>query len=206
MMYQDFIFTVGAGVEVMNEQVAILIPCYNEERTVYDVVTSFRQVLPEYKTEYSEMQKELHAELNALIKGLKQAGIEEIVINDAHNTMTNINLSEIGYGYGILPQYCFCNTGITSLSTDCTLIDVYAFASCQNLSQVNLPNIMYINTSAFDGCINLEIVHLASSIETIKEDAFSNCPKLSLITIDKEEESIEGAPWGASNATVVWNG
>ena len=58
-------------------------------------VTSFRQVLPEYKTEYSEMQKELHAELNALIKGLKQAGIEEIVINDAHNTMTNINLSEL---------------------------------------------------------------------------------------------------------------
>ena len=39
--------TVGAGVEVMNKQIAILIPCYNEETTIYDVVTSFRQVLPE---------------------------------------------------------------------------------------------------------------------------------------------------------------
>ena len=58
-------------------------------------VTSFRQVLPEYKTEYIDMQKELHAELNALIKGLKCAGIKEIVINDAHNTMTNISLSEL---------------------------------------------------------------------------------------------------------------
>lgn len=31
----------------MNEQVAILIPCYNEEKTIYDVVSSFRQVLPD---------------------------------------------------------------------------------------------------------------------------------------------------------------
>ena len=58
-------------------------------------VTSFSQVLPDYKPDYPEMQKELHAELNALIKGLKSAGVQEIVVNDAHNTMTNINLSEL---------------------------------------------------------------------------------------------------------------
>ncbi len=58
-------------------------------------VSSFRQVLPEYAAEYQTMRQELHEELNALIKGLKKGGIKEIVINDAHNTMTNIILSEL---------------------------------------------------------------------------------------------------------------
>ena len=58
-------------------------------------VTSFKQVLPEYAADYAGMRPELHAELNALIKGLKKGGIKEIVINDSHNTMTNILLSEL---------------------------------------------------------------------------------------------------------------
>lgn len=58
-------------------------------------VTSFKQVLPEYEAEYKTMRPELHDELNALIKGLKKGGVKEIVVNDAHNTMTNIILSEL---------------------------------------------------------------------------------------------------------------
>ena len=58
-------------------------------------VTSFKQVLPEYRSEYETMRPQLHAELNALVKGLKKGGVKEIVINDAHNTMTNIELSEL---------------------------------------------------------------------------------------------------------------
>ena len=58
-------------------------------------VTTFKQVLPEYRTEYETMRPQLHLELNALIKGLKKGGVKEIVINDAHNTMTNIKLSEL---------------------------------------------------------------------------------------------------------------
>ena len=58
-------------------------------------VTSFRQVLPEYASDYSQMRPQLHKELNALIHGLKRAGVKEIVINDAHNTMTNISIGEL---------------------------------------------------------------------------------------------------------------
>lgn len=58
-------------------------------------VTSFKQVLPEYEAEYASMRPELHKELNSLIKGLKKGGIDEITVNDAHNTMTNIILSEL---------------------------------------------------------------------------------------------------------------
>jgi len=56
-------------------------------------ITSFKQVLPEYTIDYAQMQPQLHLELNALIKGLKKAGINDITVNDAHNTMTNIILS-----------------------------------------------------------------------------------------------------------------
>ncbi|MCR4881621.1 MAG: M55 family metallopeptidase [bacterium] len=58
-------------------------------------VTSFKQVLPEFSEEYASMRPELHNELNSLIKGLKKGGIKDIVVNDAHNTMTNIILNEL---------------------------------------------------------------------------------------------------------------
>ena len=58
-------------------------------------ITSFKQVLPEFTADYAQMRPQLHLELNALIRGLKAAGVQEIVVNDAHNTMTNITLSEL---------------------------------------------------------------------------------------------------------------
>ena len=58
-------------------------------------ITSFKQTLPEFVDDYAQMRPQLHFELNALIQGLKNAGVEEIVINDAHNTMTNITLTEL---------------------------------------------------------------------------------------------------------------
>ena len=58
-------------------------------------VANFKQVLPEYKEYYLPTVIQLHKELNALIKGLKKAGIKDIVVNDAHNTMDNIKLGEL---------------------------------------------------------------------------------------------------------------
>lgn len=58
-------------------------------------ITSFKQVLPEFPLDYAQMRPQVHLELNALINGLKKANIKTIVVNDAHNTMTNITLSEL---------------------------------------------------------------------------------------------------------------
>ena len=58
-------------------------------------VANFKQVLPEYKEYYLPTIIQLHKELNALIKGLKKTGINDIVVNDAHNTMDNIKLGEL---------------------------------------------------------------------------------------------------------------
>ncbi|MDD3593757.1 MAG: M55 family metallopeptidase [Candidatus Gastranaerophilales bacterium] len=53
------------------------------------------QIACDYSIPYNEMCLQLHKELNALIKGLKLAGVEDIVINDAHGAMNNIALSEL---------------------------------------------------------------------------------------------------------------
>jgi D-amino peptidase len=45
--------------------------------------------------QYENARKQLHRELNAVIQGLFAAGINNITVNDAHNTMDNILLSEI---------------------------------------------------------------------------------------------------------------
>ena len=46
-------------------------------------------------------------------------------------------------------------------------------------------------------------IKIPSSVKTIDEEAFVMCP-LSNIEIDKQKDSIPGAPWGAKDAVVKW--
>ena len=68
----------------MNEQVAILIPCYNEESTVYDVVTSFRQVLPEaviyvYNNNSSDQTATIAEQAGAIVRHEYRQGKGNVV-------------------------------------------------------------------------------------------------------------------------------
>ena len=49
-------------------------------------------------------------------------------------------------------------------------------------------------------------VTIPSSVETIGAGYFWNSPNLTTIYVNKPVDSISGAPWGATNATVIWNG
>jgi D-amino peptidase len=44
---------------------------------------------------YEKAREQLHRELNAVFQGLFSAGVSQITVNDAHNTMDNIIFSEI---------------------------------------------------------------------------------------------------------------
>lgn len=71
-----------------------------------------------------------------------------------------------------------------------------------------LPNVETIGKEAFT---NFNFaganVHLGSSISAIGASAFAfyGSPTFTL-TIDRAEDAISGAPWGATNATIVWAG
>ena len=95
----------------------------------------------------------------------------------------------------------------------CNIMGTFMFYNCVNLNTTHLKNVQYVSTSAYEGCISLEIVDLnqgngnegyictsinskafsgcinlstiefPSTIETIGASAFENCEKLSFITL-----------------------
>lgn len=75
------------------------------------------------------------------------------------------------------------------------------------LEEVRLPNTLTaIPNSAFGGCVSMKNFNIPNSVESIADNAFDGCTALTEINIDKPENSISGAPWGATNAQVNWLG
>lgn len=87
-----------------------------------------------------------------------------------------------------------------------TVIASSEFMSCQSLSEVIIPSsVTSIASNAFSGTTSLEEITIPSSVVEIGSGAFGGS-SLTLITINKPENSITGAPWGANNATITWTG
>ena len=102
--------------------------------------------------------------------------------------------------------YC---TGLTSIEipSSLTSINNSAFYGCTGLTSIEIPSsVTSINNNAFSGCTGLTSIEIPSSVTSIGITAFNGCTNLTAITVHKAEGSITGAPWGATNATVVWDG
>lgn len=92
------------------------------------------------------------------------------------------------------------------LSEKCVAIPVDTFYRTK-LKSIDIPNaVESINYTAFAYCESLMSVSIGNGIKSIDSTAFQNCNALKTITINKPKDSISYAPWGATNATVVWTG
>ena len=82
-----------------------------------------------------------------------------------------------------------------------------AFADCTNLESIQLPNELNSmeDGNTFSGCTNLKSITIPSSTEKLNSFTFHNS-SITTINIHKPMNSISGAPWGATNATVNWLG
>ncbi len=107
-----------------------------------------------------------------------------------------------------------------------------AFSRCQNLASINFPpSLTEIGQWAFFGCLGLTSLYIPSTVKGIYFNAFSMCTGLTSVYImmsleggyyvDNEMFSgctnltdiycrfekgrVDGAPWGAENATVHYN-
>ena len=78
-----------------------------------------------------------------------------------------------------------------------TKIGDMAFHAKSQMTKVILPEGLKEIGSSFQYCISLTEIYIPNSVETIATTAFNNSTNLMHIRIDKEPNSIAGAPWGA---------
>lgn len=119
--------------------------------------------------------------------------------------LVGINIPE---GVATIDSGALSSSHISSvtLPSTCTSLSNVAFSSCPLLTTVNLnEGLVTIGNNAFSGCSALETITIPSTVTSITS-AFTGCTALTSIIVNKAEGSISGAPWGATNATVTWNG
>lgn len=79
------------------------------------------------------------------------------------------------------------------------------FDGCLMLNKVKLPDTLEtIEANTFKRCTALTEITIPSSVTSIDSTAFSGCTNLKTITVKKSADSIENAPWGATNAEIIW--
>jgi hypothetical protein len=137
----------------------------------------------------------------------------------------NDDLTEIG-------NYAFygCENLTSATFTEVTKIDMSAFNGCTSLESISLPKVKEIEMNAFSysglksiSMPKIEVlgtddefwgifyycqmttINIPSTIQSIGKNAFASS-KITTINIDKPVNSISGAPWGATGATVYWQG
>ena len=84
-------------------------------------------------------------------------------------------------------------TGTCNVKDGILTIAQKAFADCQNLTSVTLPNTLkYLNKGAFNSCINLTSITIPDSVIEIGGGCFTKCWKLENITIGSGVKKIGG--------------
>ena len=89
----------------------------------------------------------------------------------------------------------------TIIPTSVTSIGNYAFQGHNNLKNINIPNtITSIGVTVFAYCTGLESITIPDSVTSIGSNTFQFADNLKTIYY---KGAATGAPWGATNATVV---
>ena len=105
---------------------------------------------------------------------------------NAFSTCTALTSIDIPSGVTELPASVFYNTGFTEF--------------------VIPEGITTIGPTAFGTCLKLTTITIPSTVTSMNQYVFDTCRNLTTIIVHKPEGSIPGAPWGATNATVIWDG
>jgi hypothetical protein len=109
----------------------------------------------------------------------------------------------------IVPEYAFAYLAeLTSVDMPDNVIAIgdNGFYRCPKLQLTSLPpGITSLGDFAFSNCTGLETVKFTSTVSSIPGGVFSGCTKLSTIYVPWSQGQVANAPWGASNATIVYD-
>lgn len=99
---------------------------------------------------------------------------------------------------------CFALTEIT-LPENLQKLDIDAFSACDGIASIVIPSqVAYIDL-AFRNCYALNSVTFKGKPDYISQLTFSGSDNLTQLNVPWSEGEVEGAPWGAANATVNYN-
>lgn len=127
----------------------------------------------------------------------------------AFNNCPRLALTSLPSGITSLPtaafQYC-PKLALTTFPSGLISIGDYVFRNCTSLASITLPPALTsIGDYAFSNCTGLETVKFTSTVSSIPGGVFSECTKLSTIYVPWSQGQVANAPWGASNATIVYD-
>lgn len=100
-------------------------------------------------------------------------------------------------------------TVVTAISGEFTIpsgiekIQTQAFHAQSEMKSIVIPNTVTEIGTSFGYCSGLTSITIPSSVTKIGSSCFANCGNLSEIIINKAENSISGAPWGATKGAKV---
>ena len=89
-----------------------------------------------------------------------------------------------------------------------TSIGPGAFLRCSELTSITIPEgVTSIGYNAFNNCVTLTSITIPDSVTSIGYNAFHNCASLTTITFNQKiVHEVAGSPWGATGATITYNG
>lgn len=81
-----------------------------------------------------------------------------------------------------------------------------AFCFCPKITLNRIPSsVQRIGDEAFAGCSGLTNITFEAIVKNMYLTVFSNCPNLTIIRVPWSEGAVSGAPWGAANATIIYD-
>ena len=180
------------------------------------------------RSKNSSTDKYKPSEMAAAIKNIKAQDntvVNSIIDRTISGDYTNNEATSVGKY-----AFTFCFNLKTVTMTNATDINSNAFYGCTGLISANFPNVNTVYSSAFNssGLTSItfnKLVTLGSNSDY--SGIFENTPMTSIsipstiktiglyalsyssiktITVNRYKNTISGAPWGATNATVNWTG
>lgn len=148
------------------------------------------------------------------------ANCAKITLTSLPNSITNIGnnafsqcnllaLTSLPNGITEIKYQAFTNCpnlALTSLPSGITKIDIGAFSGCSNITIDTIPaSVKTINNHAFQSCAGMTEVTFLGTPTTLSSIAFSSCTNITTIRVPWSSGAISGAPWGATNATIVYD-
>ena len=129
--------------------------------------------------------------------------------NGAFAYCNNLNITKLPDSIEIIRQDTFnsCeNLALTKLPDNLIEIRSFAFDRCKKITITSIPKgVTEIGSYAFYGCDGITTLTFKGTPTSVSSYAFSNCTNLTDIYVPWSEGEVEGAPWGATNATIHYN-